>query len=121
MYTHRLKYQIIQSFLCAFQPILLQYLILNHNVPFGPNGKKNKEYLPYYNQITEALKTLRENGIWDSRTILQESLFLREYAKNLNVKTQKYEMIVQAQELICSEINRLVEKKQDNFPHMGRR
>ena len=86
----------------------------------GPNGKKNKEYLPYYNQITEALKTLRENGIWDSRTILQESLFLREYAKNLNVKTQKYEMIVQAQELIRSEINRLVEKKQDNFPHMGR-
>lgn len=86
----------------------------------GPNGKKNKEYLPYYNQIAEALKLLREDGIWDSRTILQESLFLREYAKSLRVKSEKYEIIVQAKELICSEINRLVKNKQDNFPHMGR-
>lgn len=65
----------------------------------GPNGLKNEEYSSFYLKIADTLGKIREEGIWDSRTILQESLLLREYAKNLDDQVEKSQIILQAKDL----------------------
>ena len=46
-----------------FQIIMNLNFLVDLLKAIGPNGKKNKEYLPYYNQITEALKNFE--GKWN--------------------------------------------------------
>lgn len=86
----------------------------------GPNGLKSEEYSSFYLKIADTLGKIREEGIWDSRTILQESLLLREYAKNLDDQVEKSPIILLAKDLVKDEIERLKKQRGNNRPHIGR-
>lgn len=56
----------------------------------GPNGViENGKYEDYYYEIAAALKELRENGTKNTRLILQEASYLREYAKKADISDAK--------------------------------
>ncbi|WP_271812606.1 hypothetical protein [Clostridium beijerinckii] len=75
----------------------------------GPNSKENlRQFTTDYLKISESLEILRkENGIINSRLLLQESTLLREYVQNIkNIQNDnKLELIKKAENVIKEAID----------------
>lgn len=84
----------------------------------GPNGRDSRFYEGYFLEIAKTLERLRvEKHIRDSRVVLQEAMFIREYAKK-NIENS-LELIIGASELLKEAIEEYRARKNRNNYHLG--
>ena len=79
----------------------------------GPNGN-NSTYKEYYFDIANTVKSLRINeGIYNESTILQESSYIREYFKNNTEESIDVSLLIEAQNVLIDEIEKIEGKEND--------
>ncbi|ABW68889.1 P-loop NTPase [Desulfosudis oleivorans] len=96
-----------------FQNAEIQFAVeLVQNI--GPNGRNPIFYDDYLRDISDALKELREiRGITNPRLMLQEIMFLREYAKKQDNNKEKRVVLLEA-EAVSKQALSIIEDKSAN-------
>ena len=84
----------------------------------GPNGREPSYYEPYFLEIAKTLKDLRtKKNIWNTRIVLQEAMFIREYAKKNTENNLR--IMEEASELLNTAIEEYSGRKNLNTYHLG--
>ncbi len=84
----------------------------------GPNGANPQAYLPYFRNISDILRKLRtERGVINSRLMLQEAFFVREFViKSDLAVSEAIELLDRAEETLQEALDELpVERRQNKL------